>query len=128
MKENVKKMHDIMKGWTKPLYERKNKALPAEDVEQTHQALLGPRLEDVRRPLLYWLPPRVILRVLPHLLPVQVLVVQAARELQSTQPVASMGSRSCAPQATHATGVWSFPADDERNEFPNPSVICSVTN
>jgi len=48
MKENVKKMHDIMKGWAKPLYERKNKALPAEDVEQTHQALVGPRLEDVR--------------------------------------------------------------------------------
>jgi dynein heavy chain len=48
MKENVKKMQDIMKSWNKPLYERKNKALPAEDVEQTHQALVGPRLEDVR--------------------------------------------------------------------------------
>jgi len=48
MKENVKKMHEIMDKWNKPLYERKNKALPAEDVEQTHQALVGPRLEDIR--------------------------------------------------------------------------------
>lgn len=48
MKENIRKMHDIMEKWVKPLYERKNKALPAEDVEQTHQALVGPRLEDIR--------------------------------------------------------------------------------
>lgn len=48
MKENVKKMQDIMKGWAKPLYERKNKALPAEDVETSHAAMVGPRLEDVR--------------------------------------------------------------------------------
>lgn len=48
MKENVRKMIDIMDRWTKPLYERKNKALLAEDVEQTHQALVGPRLEDIR--------------------------------------------------------------------------------
>lgn len=49
MKENVKKMHDIMDKWGgKPLYERKNKAMAAEDVEQTHQALVQPRLEDVR--------------------------------------------------------------------------------
>lgn len=36
MKENVKKMHEIMEKWNKPLYERKNKAMSAEDVEQTH--------------------------------------------------------------------------------------------
>lgn len=48
MKENVRKMNEIMEKWTKPLYERKNKALLAEDVEQTHQALVQPRLEDVR--------------------------------------------------------------------------------
>jgi hypothetical protein len=48
MKENVRKMQDIMKTWTKPLYERKNKALPAEDVETSHAAMVGPRLEDVR--------------------------------------------------------------------------------
>lgn len=48
MKENIRKMQEIMEKWVKPLYERKNKALPAEDVEQTHQALVGPRLEDIR--------------------------------------------------------------------------------
>jgi dynein heavy chain len=36
MKDNVRKMHEIMEKWNKPLYERKNKALLAEDVEQTH--------------------------------------------------------------------------------------------
>jgi hypothetical protein len=36
MKENVRKMNEIMEKWVKPLYERKNKALLAEDVEQTH--------------------------------------------------------------------------------------------
>lgn len=48
MKENVRKMTDIMEKWNKPLYERKTKALQAEDVEQTHQALVGPRLEEIR--------------------------------------------------------------------------------
>lgn len=48
MKDNVRKMIDIMDKWSRPLYERKNKALLAEDVEQTHQALVGPRLEDIR--------------------------------------------------------------------------------
>jgi hypothetical protein len=36
MKFNVIKMNEIMEKWVKPLYERKNKALAAEDVEQTH--------------------------------------------------------------------------------------------
>lgn len=48
MKDNVRKMTDIMGGWTKSLYDRKSKALQAEDVEQTHQALVGPRLEEIR--------------------------------------------------------------------------------
>ena len=48
MKLNVSKMMEIMEKWSKPLYERKPKALLAEDVEQTHQALVGPRLEDIR--------------------------------------------------------------------------------
>jgi len=48
MKENVRKMGEIMEKWSKPLYERKNKALVAEDVEQQHQAAVGPRLEDIR--------------------------------------------------------------------------------
>jgi dynein heavy chain len=48
MKENVRKMHEMMEKWTKPLYERKNKAMLAEDVEQTHTAMVGPRLEEIR--------------------------------------------------------------------------------
>jgi len=48
MKDNVRKMNEIMKNWAKPLYERKNKALLAEDVEQTHQAVVQPRLEEIR--------------------------------------------------------------------------------
>lgn len=48
MKENVRKMHDMMEKWVKPLYERKNKAMLAEDVETTHTATVGPRLEDIR--------------------------------------------------------------------------------
>ena len=48
MKENVRKMHEITEKWQRPLFERKNKALLAEDVEQTHQALVQPRLEDIR--------------------------------------------------------------------------------
>lgn len=48
MKENVRKMHEMMEKWVKPLYERKNKAMLAEDVEQTHTAMVGPRLEEIR--------------------------------------------------------------------------------
>ena len=48
MKDNIRKMSDIMKIWARPLYERKNKALLAEDVEQTHQAVVQPRLEEIR--------------------------------------------------------------------------------
>jgi len=48
MKDNVRKMNEITKNWAKPLYERKNKALLAEDVEQTHQAVVQPRLEEIR--------------------------------------------------------------------------------
>jgi len=48
MKDNVRRMTDTMDKWTKPLFDRKNKALQAEDVENTHQALVAPRLEDIR--------------------------------------------------------------------------------
>jgi len=48
MKDNVRKMTETMDKWTKPLFDRKNKALQAEDVENTHQALVAPRLEDIR--------------------------------------------------------------------------------
>jgi dynein heavy chain len=48
MKENVRKMSEMMEKWNKPLYERKNKAMLADDVEQMHTAMVGPRLEDIR--------------------------------------------------------------------------------
>jgi dynein heavy chain len=49
MKDNVKKMHNMMKNWRKPLYERKlTKPLPPDDLEMTHKSLVMPRLEDIK--------------------------------------------------------------------------------
>jgi dynein heavy chain len=48
MKDNVNKMHELMAKWEKPLFERKMKPLAPEDLEQTHQSLVMPRLEDIR--------------------------------------------------------------------------------
>jgi dynein heavy chain len=48
MKENIKKMEAMMKHWEKPLFERKPKPFPPEDVEQIHQALVITRLEDIK--------------------------------------------------------------------------------
>lgn len=48
MKDNVKKMQEMMSKWEKPLFERKNKPLFPEDLEQTHQSMVMPRLEDIK--------------------------------------------------------------------------------
>lgn len=48
MKDNVKKMQEMMTRWEKPLFDRKMKPLYPEDLEQTHQSLVMPRLEDIR--------------------------------------------------------------------------------
>ena len=48
MKDNVKKMQYMMTKWEKPLFDRKLKPLQPEDVEQTHQSLVMPRLEDIK--------------------------------------------------------------------------------
>lgn len=48
MKTNVNKITEMMKHWEKPLFERKPKPFPPEDVEQSHQALVISRLEDVK--------------------------------------------------------------------------------
>jgi dynein heavy chain len=48
MKDNVKKMQEMMSRWEKPLFDRKMKPLYPEDLEQTHQSLVMPRLEDIR--------------------------------------------------------------------------------
>lgn len=36
MKENVKKMQEMMTKWEKSLFERKNKPMFPDDLEQTH--------------------------------------------------------------------------------------------
>jgi len=48
MKDNVMKMQELMTKWEKPIFERKMKPLAPEDLEQTHQSLVMPRLEDIR--------------------------------------------------------------------------------
>jgi len=48
MKENVNKMQDMMNKWQTSLFERKNKSVAPEDLEQTHQSLVQPKLEDIR--------------------------------------------------------------------------------
>lgn len=48
MKENVRKMYELMSKWEKPLFERKFKPMLPEDLEQMHNALIMPRLEDIR--------------------------------------------------------------------------------
>ena len=48
MKDNVKKVQDLMQKWEKPLFDRKNKSLAPEDLEQTHQSTIMPRLEDIK--------------------------------------------------------------------------------
>jgi hypothetical protein len=48
MKDNVKKMQEMMKNWKKPLFERKLKPLLPEDLEQTHSSMVMPKLEDIK--------------------------------------------------------------------------------
>lgn len=48
MKDNVKKMQLMMAEWERPLFERKPKPLFPDDLEQTHQSLVMPRLEDIK--------------------------------------------------------------------------------
>lgn len=48
MKDNIKKMENMMKIWQKPLFERKLKPLFPEDLEQIHSALVITRLEDIK--------------------------------------------------------------------------------
>ena len=48
MKDNVKKIQEMMAKWEKPLFERRNKPLFPEDLEQTHQSTIMPRLEEIK--------------------------------------------------------------------------------
>jgi hypothetical protein len=48
MKENVTKMTTMMEKWNAPMYERKPKAMLPEDVETTHAAANGPKIENIK--------------------------------------------------------------------------------
>jgi dynein heavy chain len=48
MKENVSKMQTMMKKWKSPLFERRLRTQPPEELDSTHQSLVGPRLEDIK--------------------------------------------------------------------------------
>jgi len=48
MKENVKKMQFMMDTWCKPLYDRKNKPMAPDDLEQTHGASVDQRLSMIK--------------------------------------------------------------------------------
>ena len=41
-------MQTMMVQWERPLFERKNKPMIPDDLEQTHQSTVMPRLEDIR--------------------------------------------------------------------------------
>ena len=48
MKSNVVKMIEFMDKWQRPLYERKMKPNPPDDVAQLHEAAVSSRFEDIR--------------------------------------------------------------------------------
>jgi dynein heavy chain len=48
MKKNVQTMKELMEGWQRPLYERKLKANPPDDVENLHTAAVSSRFEEIR--------------------------------------------------------------------------------
>tara|TARA_B110000285_G_C15133509_1_gene625267 strand:- start:1961 stop:2455 length:495 start_codon:yes stop_codon:yes gene_type:complete len=48
MKDNVKKIQNLMGMWEEPLFERKMRPSIPDDLSQTHDSLIMPRLEDIR--------------------------------------------------------------------------------
>lgn len=48
MKDNVVKMHAMMDLWKTPLFERKNKTMTPEDLENTHSSVVMARLDDIK--------------------------------------------------------------------------------
>lgn len=49
MKENVSRIQEMMALWEEPLFQRKAKPFFPEDLEQTHQSTVAPRLEDIEK-------------------------------------------------------------------------------
>jgi dynein heavy chain len=48
MKDNVKKIQNLMGNWEEPLFERKMRPSIPDDLSQNHDSLIMPRLEDIR--------------------------------------------------------------------------------
>jgi hypothetical protein len=48
MKNNIQKIQNMMMGWEDPLFERKMRPSFPDDLQQTHESLKMPRLEDIR--------------------------------------------------------------------------------
>jgi dynein heavy chain len=48
MKDNVKKILNLMQGWEEPLFERKMRPSFPDDLAQNHDSLIMPRVEDIR--------------------------------------------------------------------------------
>ena len=48
MKENVRKMVEMMDKWQQPLYDRKTKTMAPEDVESQHNGAVSARFEQIR--------------------------------------------------------------------------------
>lgn len=49
MKDNVTKMQTMMGHWHQPLFVRKAKTMPPDELEQTHQSMVMPRHEDIKQ-------------------------------------------------------------------------------
>lgn len=48
MKDNVRKMQQMMVKWRDSLFDRRMKPFPPDELEQNHQSLVGPKLEDIK--------------------------------------------------------------------------------
>jgi dynein heavy chain len=48
MKDNVRKMQAMMIKWQETLFDRRMKPFPPDELEQNHQSLVGPKLEDIK--------------------------------------------------------------------------------
>jgi dynein heavy chain len=48
MKDNVRKMQQMMDKWKESLFDRRMKPFPPDELEQNHQSLVGPKLEDIK--------------------------------------------------------------------------------
>ena len=48
MKDNIAKMYDFMAKWKVPLFERKMKPQPPDELIQFHDSIKMPRIEELK--------------------------------------------------------------------------------